>query len=151
MTADQKEFVLTAAIAAKTSGHIFPEMAACEAALESSYGRSLLALQDLNLFGMKQHRHPVFGTHNLPTREFEQGKWLATTAAWVTYPDLKACFTDRMSTLERLAPVYPHYAAALDAKDAIAYVTEVSKTWSTDPKRADKVLEIYKECFGAVS
>jgi flagellum-specific peptidoglycan hydrolase FlgJ len=147
MTPKQKEFVLTAAIAAKTAGHVFPEIAACEAALESSYGNSLLALQDLNLFGMKQHRHPVFGTANLPTREFEHGKWFATTAAWVVYPNLGACFADRMATLERLAPEYPNYASALDAKDAASYVTVVSKSWSTDPDRAKKVIAIYQEAF----
>jgi flagellum-specific peptidoglycan hydrolase FlgJ len=143
----QKQFVLEAAAAAKASGHIFYQMAACEAALESGSGTSLLAVQDKNLFGMKQHQHPIFGTHNLPTREFEHHAWIEVNAAWVTYPNWSRCFSDRMDTLERLSSVYPHYAAALAAKDAVTYVTEVSKTWSTDPKRADKVLAIYKECF----
>jgi flagellum-specific peptidoglycan hydrolase FlgJ len=147
MNSAQKQFVLEAAAAAKAACHVFPDMAACEAALESTYGTSLLVVQDKNAFGMKQHRHPIFGTHNLPTREFENGEWEHVTAAWVSYPDLASCFTDRMDTLRRLSSVYPHYAAALAAKDAISYCTEVSKTWSTDPKRAEKVLAIYKECF----
>ncbi len=118
-------------------------MAACEAALESSYGRSVLAVLDKNLFGMKQHRHPIYGTHILPTKEFQNGEWITINASWVSYPDWPSCFKDRMSTLQRLATALPHYAAALVAKDAEAYVREVSQTWSTDPQRAEKVLAIY--------
>jgi flagellum-specific peptidoglycan hydrolase FlgJ len=149
MTPEQKQFVMDAAAAAAKSGHIFPQMAACEAALESRYGTSLLAVQDCNLFGMKQHVHPIYRTHNLPTREFECGKWIATTAAWVLYPDWASCFADRMSTLKRLASVYGHYAGALAAPDAATYIAEVSQTWSTDPERGKKVLEIWQAVFGS--
>jgi flagellum-specific peptidoglycan hydrolase FlgJ len=148
MTPQQKQFLQAAAAAATTSGHIFPEMAACEAALESGYGTSKLATTDFNLFGTKQHKHPIFGTHNLPTREFENGEWITTTAAWVSYPDWASCFADRMSTLNRLAPAFPHYAAALGAASAEIFIMEVSRTWATDPNRGAKVLAIYDECAG---
>jgi flagellum-specific peptidoglycan hydrolase FlgJ len=134
--------------AAEQAGHIFPEMAACEAALESGYGRSVLAMQDRNLFGTKQHVHPVYGTHSLPTREDLGGKWVEVTANWVSYPDWQSCFADRMATLKRLASFYPHYAAALAAGSATTYVMEVSRTWSTDPERGEKVLAIYDACAG---
>jgi len=124
---------------------MFPEYAACEAALESNYGQSLLATEDCNLFGMKQHRHAVYGTHNLPTREYINGEWISTTAPFVSYPDWGACFADRMATLTRLASVYPHYSAAIHATDGETFIREVSQTWSTDPARADKVLAIYNE------
>jgi len=42
----------------------------------------------------------------------------------------------------RLAPEYPHYAAALAAATGGEYVDQVSITWSTDPERAANVLEI---------
>jgi flagellum-specific peptidoglycan hydrolase FlgJ len=156
MTADeQREFLAKATAAAIASGHAFPEMAACEAALESGYGRSGLATEDNNLFGMKQHAHPIYGTVMLPTREFI-GKekdtkdgvcdgWIAVNASWVRYPDWSSCFADRMATLKRLAPAkgFEHYAAALAATDAETYVREVSAKWSTDPKRADKIIAIY--------
>jgi flagellum-specific peptidoglycan hydrolase FlgJ len=134
-------------------------MAACEAALESSWGNSQLARDDFNLFGMKQHAHPVFGTMTLPTREWigkekdtQDGNpdgWIQVTASWVKYPDWRACFADRLATLERLSNVLPHYKAALEAPDAQTYITEVSKTWSTDPRRAEKVLSIYQEYVAA--
>lgn len=136
-------WLATTATAALDAGHVYPEMAACEAAEESNYGLSFLAREDNNLFGMKQHQHPAYGTVALPTREFLDGAWETVDATFVRYPDLKACFADRMATLVRLSSVYPHYAEALDAPGPIEYVLAVSKTWSTDPSRALKVIAIY--------
>jgi flagellum-specific peptidoglycan hydrolase FlgJ len=147
----QHQFLDRATAEAVKANHPFPQMAACEAALESSFGASLLAIQDNNLFGMKQHAHPIFGTMTLPTREFLDGKWVQCSAKWVRYPDWRACFADRLATLERLSNAYPHYKAALDAKDARTYIAEVSETWSTDPLRGLKVLNIYKEYISPVA
>jgi flagellum-specific peptidoglycan hydrolase FlgJ len=145
MTSEQKSFLDTTRLAAMYASHPFPAMAACEAALESGWGKSLLALQDFNLFGIKQHRHPIYKTVNLPTKEFLGGSWVTVTDGFVKYPDLTSCFADRKGTLMRLASVYPHYKAAIEAPDAETYIREVSKTWSTDPDRANKVLSIYQE------
>jgi flagellum-specific peptidoglycan hydrolase FlgJ len=145
----QRQFLDRATAEAEKANHPFPQMAAAEAALESSWGNSQLAREGNNLFGMKQHAHPVCGTMTLPTREFLDGKWIACSANWVQYPDWRACFADRLATLQRLSNAYPHYAAALRAPDAESYVTEVSRTWSTDPDRAKKVISIYQEyCDG---
>lgn len=141
----QKQFLDQAAAQAKLASHPFPEMVACEAALESGWGNSALAKDANNLFGTKQHKNPIFDTFNLPTKEFLNGEWEVVNAEWVKYPDQAACFADRLSTLERLASVYPHYKAALEAQDAETYIRQVSQTWSTDPQRAEKVLSIFKE------
>jgi flagellum-specific peptidoglycan hydrolase FlgJ len=144
----QKQFLDRARLEAAAADHPFPAMAAAEAALESSWGNSELARDANNLFGMKQHAHPnpAFGQMTLPTREFEGGQWIVVPGAeWVKYPDWRSCFSDRLATLERLSNMFPHYAAALDAPDAETYVIEVSKTWSTDPTRAAKVISIYQE------
>lgn len=150
MNPQQKDFLLRALDAAKKADHIFPEMASCEAALESKYGESMLAAAYRNLFGMKQHQHPVFGTHVLPTKEFLDGKWKELNSSWIVYPDWASCFADRMATLKRLSPFasFWHYNNALNAATPEGYVTEVSKTWSTDPERAKKVLEIYDAVAG---
>jgi len=138
-----KPWLDSTSAAAEQAGHIFPSMAACEAALESGYGQSQLARNANNLFGTKQHATPIYETLSLPTKEFINGEWIQTTANWVKYPQLSDCFVDRMATLRRLASSYPHYAAALAATDAQTFVTEVSKTWSTDPSRASKVISIF--------
>lgn len=144
---DLKAWLDATAEAAKNGGHTWPQYAACEAALESNYGQSLLAREDNNLFGTKQHVHPIYGTHNLPTKEFLDGKWIQVQAPWIKYPNLAACFDDRMTTLGKLRNMYPHYNAALIATDGETFVREVSKTWSTDPYRAQKVLGIYQRFY----
>jgi len=144
LPADDVAFLENATKAAAAGGCVWPDFTACEAALESGYGQSTLARQDKNLFGMKQHTHPVFGTVTLPTEEVLDGKLTRVSAEWVKYPAFADCFADRMNTLRRLAPEYPHYAAALAATDGATFVREVSKSWSTDPMRAQKVLDIYR-------
>lgn len=138
-------FVCSASSAAAAGGCVWPDFIACEAALESGFGKSTLAREDNNLFGMKQHKHPIFGTVALPTEEFLGGHMVRVSADWVKYPTQADCFADRMATLRRLAPGYAHYAAALAATDGITFIREVSQTWSTDPLRAQKVLNIYRQ------
>lgn len=155
VTSLQDEFLQRAASAAQAAGHVFPEYAACEAALESAWGQSKLALQANNLFGQKQSHPPLagVGTLLLPTREFLRGTWVTVNAAWVSFPDWSACFDARMQLLHAASVRYPHYAAALAAATGEAFVREVSQTWSTDPARADKVLSIYtrhQSCFAAL-
>jgi flagellum-specific peptidoglycan hydrolase FlgJ len=146
MNDTQRSFLDRAATEAQRVQHPFPAMAACEAALESGFGQSKLAIEGNNLFGMKQHVHPSFLSFNLPTREFENGEWVVVPGAeWVKYPTLGDCFSDRLYTLQRLSGKYPHYAAALAAPDPTTYVMEVSRSWSTDPNRATKVISIYQE------
>lgn len=145
MIALQEAFLRKAAAAARTAGHLFPEYAACEAALESGWGQSHLATAANNLFGQKQAHPPLPGTQtlSLPTREFLHGAWVAVQANWVEFPDWEACFTERMALLRSLARGYPNYGAALAATTGEQFITLVSRTWSTDPARAGKVLDVY--------
>jgi flagellum-specific peptidoglycan hydrolase FlgJ len=141
-----RDWIKTIELSAEQAGHIFPTAAACEAALESAYGTSGLAKADNNLFGMKQHQHPIYGTHVLPTKEFEGGQWIVVNADWISYPSTKECFQDRMTTLQRLSSFkgFEHYKAALNAADSEAYLTEVSLKWSTDTARGAKVIAILR-------
>jgi flagellum-specific peptidoglycan hydrolase FlgJ len=145
------EFLSKAVFAAYKAGHVWPDFAACEAALESAWGGSALAVQANNLFGQKQAHPPVAGTETmeLATREFVRDAWVAVPAQWVKFADWNACFAERMSLLRRLSPEYPHYAEALAATTGEAYVTAVSKSWSTDPERSAKVLAVHRQHFGA--
>jgi flagellum-specific peptidoglycan hydrolase FlgJ len=142
-TPAQLAFVLKASNGAQAAQHIYPAMAACEAARESVWGTSELAVKANNLFGAKQQVHPIYGTLSLPTKEFLNREWVTETAEWISFPAVEDCFVARMATLERLAPEYPHYALALEAKTVEEYVTEVSLSWSTDPNRAQNCIEIY--------
>jgi flagellum-specific peptidoglycan hydrolase FlgJ len=148
----QDDFLRRAAAAAGAAGHLFPEYAACEAALESAWGQSGLATRANNLFGQKQSQPPIDGTGTLPlpTKEFLHGQWVTVTANWVLFKDWSTCFHARMRLLQVASGRYPHYAAALIATSGEQFVREVSQTWSTDPARASKVLSIYAahhSCF----
>lgn len=151
MPTPQEHFLLNAAAAARVANHLFPDYAACEAALESGWGLSHLATEANNLFGQKQAHPPLPGTATLtlPTREFLHGAWVAVQANWVKFPDWESCFRERMALLRSLAAAWPNYAAALRAATGEQFITEVSRTWSTDPARAGKVLAVY-DCHRAV-
>jgi flagellum-specific peptidoglycan hydrolase FlgJ len=141
----QETFLRKAAAAARAAGHIFPDYAACEAALESGWGQSHLATGANNLFGQKQAHPPLAGTEtlSLPTREFLHGAWVSVQANWVSFPDWSSCFRERMSLLRSLANGYPAYGEALAATTGEQFVTLVSRSWSTDPARAGKVLAVH--------
>jgi flagellum-specific peptidoglycan hydrolase FlgJ len=134
MNTIQIAFLLDATAEAVKAAHPFPQMAACEAALESNFGLSELARDANNLFGMKIHRHNVYGEMALPTREFENSEWIVVPGAeWEKYPDVQSCFADRRATLYRLSNLFPHYKRAIEAGDPRSYVIQVSESWSTDP------------------
>ncbi len=139
-----QEFLPKAAAAARAAGHIYPEYAACEAALESAWGASALALQANNLFGQKQCHPPRGASLSLPTREYLHGAWTTVQAQWIVFSDWQDCFAHRMTLLRSLENGYPHYRAALAAGSGEQFVSQVSKSWSTDPARAAKVLAIYR-------
>ena len=140
----QEIFLTRARRAALRAGHVFPEFAACEAALESGWGQSKLATEANNLFGQKQSHPPVGEGVQLPTKEYAHGAWLTVPALWAKFADWQECFAARMALLERLANAYPAYAAALAAKDGRDFVTQVSRRWSTDPNRGEKVLQVWQ-------
>jgi flagellum-specific peptidoglycan hydrolase FlgJ len=141
----QQEFLEKAYQSACSAGHIFPEIAACEAALESAWGQSKLAREANNLFGQKQSHPPLAGsgTLTLPTQEFLHNQWVNVEANWVRFASWQDCFQARMALLKRLSRAYPHYAAALAAQSGEDFAAQVSKSWSTDPGRAAKVLAVH--------
>jgi flagellum-specific peptidoglycan hydrolase FlgJ len=147
----QDTFLRQASAAARAAGHIFPEYAASEAALESNWGQSRLAREANNLFGQKASAYEQgiaeqgSATLALPTQEFLHGRWVTITAHWACFADQAACFRARMALLRRLQHSYPAYARALAATTGESFIQEVSRTWSTDPERAAKVLAIHRQ------
>ena len=141
----QSLFLSRAFRAAQAARHIYPEFAACEAALESGWGHSRLAMEANNLFGQKQSHPPLAGTETItmPTREFLHNHWMTVQANWAKFPGWRQCFEARIFLLRQLRQAFPHYQAALTANSGEQYVIALSQSWSTDPARAGKVLAIY--------
>lgn len=132
-------------LAAQSSDHIFPAMAACEACLETGWLSSELGRDYCNLFGQKVSKdspNPYLQVR-MPTWEVIGGHRINIMASFVWYPTQAVAFTERMNLLDRLQETFPEYKEALHAENADDYVRSVSKKWSTDPDRAEKVLEIY--------
>ena len=158
MTEGERQAFLDAAMkAAEEAGHPWAEYAACEAALESNWGRSMLARKANNLLGQKQgSKFPLpYPCCNLQTEEVRpqghpgQGRPLTggrvmEQAVWPVFPDWKTCFAERMALLKRLPS---RYGAALAATSGEEFVRQVSLSWATDPERGGKVLAIHRQYF----
>jgi flagellum-specific peptidoglycan hydrolase FlgJ len=135
---------------ARASQHIFPGIAACEACLETAWLTSDLGKNYKNLFGQKC---PMVGGMpsppagvlkvSMPTQEWDGAKYVTVRACFLWFTSFADAFTHRMALLQGAAIRYPNYAEALHASTPTDFVTAVSKTWSTDPLRAQKVLQIF--------
>ncbi len=129
------------------SGHVWPAYAAAEACLESAWGESKLTQRTKDVFGLKCPSDWDGATIHMDTGEFLHGHDVTQDAAWPVFDTYSQCFAERMAVLKRLAPEYPDYAAALAATSGEEFIVNVSRTWSTDPARGQKVLEIYNAHF----
>ena len=115
---------------------------AAQSILESGWGRSELAVEHRNFFGFKcvaGRPGPIAsGCHEYPTTECTP-ECHPATAAFRVYPSMKDSFRD----YGRLISTSKYYAHALPfAGDAKAFITEVAKSYATDPAYADKVIRL---------
>lgn len=141
MTKD--EFIAAARAAAQASSARsgFPaEIAVSQAALESAWGSSKLACLAHNYFGIKAHGgHPWIA---LPTCEYVDGKCRRVMARFARYESMEACFADR----DRLIATLDCYAESRAcAADPEAFARALAKHWATDPRYAEKLLNLRRE------
>lgn len=143
----QVAFLEKSVAAGKASAHPFPQFAACETALETTWGTSKLTLQTNNLFGQKRDPSiPFSECIYCDTREQDAHGHFYTerNVAWPKFATWTDSYNARLRLLERLAPRYPAtYGAALKARTGEDFVRLVSKTWSTLRSRPGIVLAIY--------
>lgn len=141
------DFLANAVKAAKSAGHCWPGYAVCEAAEESAWASSKLAIQANNLFGQKWPQDPPaewpYKALQMPTHEWDasKGQMVPAESLWPIFGDWETCFRERMNLLRRLSA----YRPALEATTGEGFVIAVSKVWATDPKRADNVLAIHTQ------
>lgn len=127
MTANE-QFLLDMRNAARSAGHVWPEYAACEVAIESGWGKSKLAREANNLFGQKAPAilQPGMRTIAMETTEILHGESETVLAHWLLFASPEDCFKARMALLNRL-PAY--YYDAMHAPNGEIYVREVSGAW----------------------
>lgn len=127
-------FLLKAYAAAKEAEHIWPDHAACEAALDSDWGQSELAQKANNLFGF------VFQPGKTKLHAAVEGGKRVDYAAFDSWAE---CFAHRLHRIRTLTMIY----RALRAKTAAEYVTEMAK-FSVDPKRGTAITALHEQFKG---
>ncbi len=139
----KEEFVTAASKTAQAAcaPSRFPAgIAVAQAALESSWGNSLLARLANNYFGIKAR--PGRAWVEMPTTEVVNGIARKTVARFARYESLEECFADREQMILHL----PAYAVARAcASDPERFTAALAQHWATDPAYAEKILRIYAE------
>lgn len=141
-----EQFLVTMRDSARASGHIHPEYAAAEAALEtagdplpgipqSNFGRDETYVKARNVFGQKSPAQLPAGmqTISIQTREFINGQYVMLPATWIMFSDYAQAFTYRMALLKRFSMYYP----ALSATTGEEFVRQVSAQWQQVTLPAD--------------
>lgn len=128
--------IKSGALAAWRKHKVLPSLVAAQAALESGWGTSQLAIKGNNLFGIKAHgwRGP---TLVLPTKEYLNKKWVTVDATWRKYDSWAESVEDH-----GLFFVQNHrYKKLLGETDYVKACRAVHAAgYATDPDYADKLL-----------
>ncbi|MQA21755.1 glycoside hydrolase family 73 protein [Rugamonas rivuli] len=138
------DFIAAVGPAARASAartRVPASFALAEAALESGWGASQLALQARNLFGVKADPSWRGDVLLMPTREFLKGQWQMQPARWRKYPDWQGCIDDHAAFL--LAN--PRYKPAFSCRGGEAFARAVAAAgYATDPQYADKLIAVMR-------
>jgi flagellum-specific peptidoglycan hydrolase FlgJ len=130
-TATQQAFIsqiAPAAVAAQRTYHIPAAVTIAQAIDESGWGQSELATQYHNLFGIKG-TGPA-GSVELPTEEYENGAWVATTASFRVYYNVAQSIADH----SRLLAYGESYQQAMTQRqDPDAFANDLTGVYATDP------------------
>lgn len=140
----REEFLEKAAVAAQKASAksgLPAGVTVAQAALESNWGESQLSKAANNYFGIKAHgKHAVM---EFRTCEFGATGETMVIAKFAAYDSMEECFECRDSLITKGA-VYADARAARN--DIERFVSALGKHWATDPKYAEKVLRVYREC-----
>ena len=110
-----------------------------EAALESGWGTSKLALEGFNLFGVKADRSWNGDTLSIDTKEFLHGKWVIIPALWRKYTTWLECIQDHAAFLLD----NPRYKPAFEHTDGAGFAIAVAVAgYATDPDYASKIISV---------
>lgn len=109
--------------------------------LESQWGKSELALDGKNYFGIKAKGEEP--RHCLPTQEYYRGRAHTITACFRAYDRPRESFRDfarLLSQEPRYAPLFKH-----EAKDVEAWAKGLqAQGYATDPRYAQKIIRVIK-------
>lgn len=119
---------------------ILPSVAAGQAALESGWGQSELAMKYNNLFGIKGEYEG--NSVRLPTTEFHDGKMINVVDEFRSYPNWSTSILDYGAFLTGK----DRYKDAIGVKDYRIQIERIHKAgYATDPNYSEKVIRIIEE------
>lgn len=121
--------------------HILASLTIAQAILESNWGNSSLSkAPNNNLFGIKGEYNGQYVT--LPTKEFENGKWVTIEAKFRKYSSWTESVADHSSLFNRLDR-YSNLRGCTDYKLACKYVREDG--YATDPGYTNKLINLIEK------
>ena len=106
---------------------------------ESDWGRSSLAAQDHNLFGIKG-TGPA-GSVALPTQEYVDGQWETITASFRVYHNIAESISDHA---ELLATDSVYQRAMADRAVPDAFANDLTGVYATDPEYGANLIAIMR-------
>lgn len=135
---------------------VLPSMTGAQAALESNWGRSTLATEGKNLFGIKVSSDWTGEWIKLPTLEFINGKWITAMGnddkgeSFRKYPSWAASVTDHGIFFTENDFRKNNYKATIgetDYKKAVAGILQpiAQYSYATDPDYYTKVVSIIEQ------
>jgi flagellum-specific peptidoglycan hydrolase FlgJ len=111
-----------------------------QAILESGWGRSTLAAQDHNLFGVKGSGPAGSALHR--TREYVHGRYVTVRAAFRRYHNAAESMLDHA----RLLATHSAYRAAMSVRDdARAFAHRLQGVYATSPTYAKSLIDIMND------
>lgn len=136
----QKEFINTIASDAQqvAQNHdLYASVLIAQAILESNWGRSSLAQEHHNLFGIKGYFQGM--STMMPTTENVDGQDLQIQAAFRHYPDIKASLLDYAEVLSQPLYAKVHRSFCQDYTEATSHLNGV---YATDPGYQHKLNQL---------
>ena len=143
-TTYQREFILSLAGAAQESQRMTGVPASvtlAQAILESDWGRSRLAREAKNLFGIKAHTRPgTAGVYNINAWEVLGGANVIKPESFKAYSNLADSIVDHGRWFHQ----QPRYAGALAVRDEPqAFARAINAAgYATDPAYANKLIRL---------
>jgi flagellum-specific peptidoglycan hydrolase FlgJ len=107
---------------------------------ESGWGQSFLATQDNNLFGIKG-TGPA-GSDSLPTEEYENGQWVATTAPFRVYHNFAESINDHG---ELLATSGYYTQAMAERNDPNSFAEALTGVYATNPEYGTDLIQLMQQ------
>lgn len=129
---------------------ILPSLVGAQAILESGWGKSELAKNANNLFGVKANKDWKGDIYPVVTKEFIDGEWIEIVANFRKYKDWNESVLDHANFFTESQfrkDNYKHVFGETDYEKAVkAILVPVAKYgYATDPNYADKIIRVIQE------